>query len=730
MTHPHPTAVADPARHEPVPPTATGAVELHVGPDGIATLRLGAAGEAVVTLTPERLDSFERALAALAADSRVRGVLITGPGPGMFCAGADLGLFATIPDADAGAAAAARGRDLFLRLRSLRVPVVAAIDGPCLGGGYELALCCDLRLCSDQPKTRIGLPETKLGIVPGFGGTQHLVRLAGLPTALELILAGKTLPAVPAQKRGLVDRVVPPEKLFSSARAELERLLQRGRKPRPRRLRGWAFWLTHTPLRALAIRKARQTLASDTARHYPALRAALECCVLAATRAPAVGYQAEAKALGQTITSPASRALVALFQLTERQKKLGRHPAARDLERALVIGGGVMGAGIAGSFARAGLPTRLCDLDLAALTRAKARLQHDLDKQVARRQLTPAAAQNTQDRLAVATEWGKLAHTDLWLEAVVEDLPTKQRLVAAAIAAGLPDAAVIATNTSSLSVAAIAGSVPHPERVVGLHFFNPPEKMPLVEVVRGPRTDDAAVATACRLALRLGKTPLVVADAPGFLVNRCLAPYLDEAARLCVEGTEPEAIDAALRAFGMPMGPCRLLDEIGWDIAAKVCDVLHAAFPERLVPSPLFGAMAKARCLGSKGGGGLYSAAGTGPGPGRAVLASLRAARGAPGRQAPADEIERRLVLPLVAEAFRCLEEGVVQSEGDLDLGLVMGIGFPPFRGGVARHARTVGLAAVVQQLDELARQLGPRFEPGDGLRRLAVAAAAETGRS
>ncbi|MBL8725296.1 MAG: enoyl-CoA hydratase/isomerase family protein [Planctomycetes bacterium] len=725
--HTNPT-VAEPKSSDPTPQPPTGGVQLHVGPDGIAVLALGEP-DSVVTLTPERLDSLERALAALAADARVRGVLVTGPGPGMFCVGADLGLFATIPDAATGAAAAARGRDVFLRCRALRVPVVAAIDGPCLGGGFELALCCDRRLASDHPRTRIGLPETKLGIVPGFGGTQHLVRRIGLPRALALILGGKTLPAKPAQKQGLVDRVVPAEKLLASARAELDRLVAKRRKPRAQRPTGFDFLLTHTPLRALAVRQARRSLGKAEARHYPALAQALDCCVAAVTRPARVGYALEAQALGQTIVSPVSRALVHLFRLGEQQKKLGRNEAASDLQRALVVGGGVMGAGIASVLARGGLTTRLCDLDLPTLARAKARLQGELDQQVARRHLTQAAAQAVQDRLAVATEWGSLRHTDVWLEAVVEDLATKQRLVASAVARGLPDTALIATNTSSLSVAAIAGSVPHPERVVGLHFFNPPEKMPLVEVVRGPASSDAAVASACRLVLRLGKTPLVVADAPGFLVNRCLAPYLDEAARLCLEGTEPEAIDAALRNFGMPMGPCRLLDEIGWDTAAKVCDVLHAAFPERLVPSELFAAMARARHLGRKSGGGLYGADGKRPGPGRAVLTALRAGRPAPGRQAPAEEIVARTVLPLVAEAFRCLQDGVVQSEAELDLGLVLGIGFPPFHGGVATYAARQGLANVVQQLDELARRHGPRFAAPELLRQRAVAGGAAAAR-
>jgi 3-hydroxyacyl-CoA dehydrogenase/enoyl-CoA hydratase/3-hydroxybutyryl-CoA epimerase len=310
----------------------------------------------------------------------------------------------------------------------------------------------------------------------------------------------------------------------------------------------------------------------------------------------------------------------------------------------------------------------------------------------------------------------------LWLEAVAEDLGLKQKLMAEAVARGLPADAILATNTSSLSIDAMASAVPAPERVVGLHFFNPPEKMPLCEVIRGSRTSEATVATACRLAVRLGKFPIVVQDAPGFLVNRCLSPYLNEAARLLTEGNEPEFLDRVLLDFGMPMGPCRLLDEIGFDVATKVSEVMSAAFPERMQPNPLFAALTAAGALGRKSGGGLYGVDGKGRGPGRKVLARVRADRGAPARQAARGEVVQRLVYPLVAEAYRCLDEGIVGSEQDLDLGMVMGIGFPPFLGGITGFAASEGLRTIVAALDELARAVDPRFRPSDGLRRRALA--------
>jgi 3-hydroxyacyl-CoA dehydrogenase/enoyl-CoA hydratase/3-hydroxybutyryl-CoA epimerase len=702
-------------------PAVADSVVWNVDERGVALLRLGRPDESKVTFTRARILAFDAAIQAIGRDHRVRGVVITGPGPGMFCAGADINLIHAIATVEEGTAAARLGREVFQRCQQLKVPVVAAIEGPCVGGALELALFCDLRVAADHPATQIGLPEVKLGIVPGFGGTQNLARLVGLPTALELILQGKLLRPKAALKKGVVDRVVPPTKLLATARAELDKLIAAGRKGPRRRLRGMARWLSRTALRRLVVGKARKALESGQARFYPAPKRALDLCVLAVTAPPAEGFAAEAKALGEMIATPVSKGLTHLFFLTERSKKLGKQAGGRDLERALVVGGGVMGAGIAALLAQKGAHVRLCDLSSDALARAKARLQQDLDKRLQRRQIERHEAQAVQDRLAVAAEWGSLAGTDLWLEAVVEDLGKKQELMAAAVARGLPAAALIATNTSSLPIDRMADAVPNPERVVGIHFFNPPEKMPLVEVIRGPRTGDAAVATACRLAVRLGKFPIVVKDSPGFLVNRCLSPYLNEAAQLLVEGNEPEAIDRVMLDFGMPMGPCRLLDEIGFDVAAKVSEVMAAAFRERMQPHPLFAAMVAARALGKKSGGGLFEPGGGGRGAGWRVVAQLRSERKGGPRPSSRSELLQRLLYPMVDEAFRCLDEGIVGSNEDLDLGLVMGIGFPPFTGGATRFAEREGLRTIVAALDELARRIDPRFSPSDGLRRRAV---------
>ena len=709
----------------PVAQPAAQSFELPITVDarGIAVLRLGAADESVVTFTKERLLALDRALQSLQQRQGLRGVVITGPGPAMFCAGADIGLIHSIQSVAEGRDAATLGRSIFERCRKIAVPVVAAIEGPCVGGGCELALFCDVRIASEHPSTQIGLPETKLGIVPGFGGTQNMARLIGLPTALDLILGGKLLRPVPALKKGLVDRLAPREKLLAVAVEEIEKLAAKGKKAKTRKLKGQAFWLSKTPLRSLAVNAAKKQLDKGQARFYPAPKAALELCVAAFTKPEADGFEQEARALGEMIATPVSKALTQLFFLTERSKRLGKGNGARNVDRALIVGGGVMGAGIAGQLANKGIDTRLCDLSGEALAKAKARLQQDLSRRVQRKQLKKHEATAIQDKLAVSSDWGSLAHVDLWLEAVVEDLAVKRKLMAQAVAKGLPSDAILATNTSSLPVDAMADAVPNPERVVGIHFFNPPEKMPLVEVIRGKRTSDAAVATACRLATRMGKFPVVTGDSPGFLVNRCLSPYLNEAARLLVEGNDPEFLDRVLLDFGMPMGPCRLLDEIGFDVATKVSEVMEAAFTDRMQPCSLFAAMVAAKALGKKSGGGIYDKDGKGQGPGRKVLDEVRARRGVPTRTASRSEVIQRLIYPLVDEAYRCLDDGVVGAEQDLDLGLVMGIGFPPFLGGITGYAKSEGMKTIVSALDELARTIDARFRPSDGLRRRAVEA-------
>ncbi len=696
----------------------TGRVHLEMGSDGIALLRLAPAGTKVVTLTEERLRSLEESIGELESKADLKAVIVTGPGPKMFAAGADIKLIQGITDPVKGAEAAEYGQSLFAKLGELPVPVLGAIEGPCLGGGLELALCFDVRIASSDGSTKIGLPEVKLGIIPGFGGTQRLSRLVGLPKALDMILTGKMLSAEKARKTGVIDRVVPAERLLEAAREEAEKLSKTGRKGPARKLRGMDHWMSKfPPLRGFIAKKVAKTLSRGQARFYEAPPRALELCMDAFRLPAAEGLKREAKALGDLIVGPTSKGLVHLYFLTERAKRLGRGEEAIDLQRAMVVGGGAMGAGIAACMANKSIQVRLCDVATENLVKAKARLQKALAKKLARRRIKKHEAMAIQDRLAVSTDWGSLAQTDLFLEAVPENMQLKAKIFEQCKAKGLSEDAIVATNTSSLSVDEMAENFADPSRVVGIHFFNPPEKMPLVEIIRGKATGDRALQTACKLAVRLGKFPVIVQNSPGFLVNRCLGPYINEAAALMAEGNSPEAIDQTMLDFGMPMGPARLLDEVGFDVAAKVSEVLSAAYPDRMQPDPLFAAMVEAGFLGQKTGGGLYDKTGKQPGRGRAVLAGLRQLNGGESRSASRSEILERLIYPMVDEAYRCLDEGLVESESDLDLGLVMGMGFPPFTGGITRYAEREGLRTIVESLERLAGSKDPRFMPANGLK-------------
>ncbi len=555
-----------------------GIVHVEHDGSGIATLRLGATSERIITLTERRLDSLREVLLRLRDDTALRGLIVTGPGPEMFAAGADISLIQSITDPAEGERAAAKGQTIFGMFQDLRCPVVGAIEGPCLGGGLEMALGFDMRIASDHQSTLIGLPEVKLGIVPGFGGTQRLTRLIGIPKALDLILKGKTLKPIKALRAGVIDRIVPSERLLDGARQEVERLVERRVKRPRRRLRGMARWMSRLgPLRRLVRKKVLKTLTDGQARFYEAPRVALDLCLDAFALSEKRGFEHEAHALGQLIVSPTCKALVHVYFLAERAKRLGKSDDAMTVNATHVIGGGAMGAGIAGTMASRGLRVRLCDLSKDALAAAKARLQKLLQRRLKRRSIKSHEAMGIQDKLAVSTDWGRLGGVDFFLEAIVENLVVKRKLFAEAIEKGLPNHAIIASNTSSLPIDEMAEGLPCPERVVGMHFFNPPEKMPLVEVIVGPRTSEATIATTCNLAVKLGKFPIVVKDNPGFLVNRCLAPYMNEAACLMIEGCRPKHIDQVMLDFGLPMGPARLMDEVGFDVADKVSEVMCAA---------------------------------------------------------------------------------------------------------------------------------------------------------
>jgi len=689
----------------------TGLVTLEFSADGsVATLTLGTHDERAITLTPQRIQSFVEALKEVER-AKPKGLVVRSPSIDSFCVGADIGLIQSVTDPVEGAKLAAEGQRAYDCLEDLGCVTVAAISGPCVGGGCELVLACTYRIASDRASTSIGLPETKLGILPGFGGTYRLPRLVGLPKALDIILGGKTLRAQQAVKVGLVDEVVSSEMLYSRA----VEIASGQAKPRRRTLRLSDRLVTNTALdRAFAQRSAAKATRAATKGFYPAPLKALEITVSGLGRARTPGLEAEAQALGSLIVTPESKALVHLYYLTETSKSIGKS-ARSQIEgiHALVVGAGTMGAGIAGALAKSGHQVIVKDTSDSSLERGKTHVSKELSKLRYLSSFERAAISNRIDWIQFTSP--TVARTRVAIEAVFEDMALKKKIFAD-LTAKLPEDCIVATNTSSLSVTEMATAIPSPARFIGMHFFNPVEKMPLVEIIRGRETSDDTVAQVAALSTEMGKFPIVVQDVPGFLVNRILIPYLNEAVYLLQEGHSITEIDQAALRFGMPMGPIRLLDEVGLDVAAHVSKVMVAGYGERMAVPPFAEKLITLERKGRKNGRGFYNHLGKHATPWDGLAAALSLPRTPKATQSHA-ELTDRLTLHLVNEAMKCLRDGVAgpdthMAEKQIDLGTVMGIGFPPFRGGVLYYAKQVGLEKIRAKLEQLYNAHGARYQP------------------
>ena len=652
------------------------AFHLEITDDRVAILTFDLPGRSANVFNEKTLLELDARLARIEREPDLAGLIIRSGKPAIFIAGADL-------DALAGATLdelgdlITLGQNVFSRLASFVIPTTAAINGSCLGGGCELALACDWRVATDAPKTRIGLPETRLGIIPAWGGTTRLPKLLGLPAALPLLLSGKVLNSPTARHKGLVDEVVPPQCLVDQAHT----LLARGKRKLPRRL------LLHSlPAVAFIRHRARADLRARTRGHYPAPFKALEVASRSVSTTEFLSLRNEREAILDLARRPETKHLQRLFHLSEHARKLTiPRTRPRDVQRVAVIGAGVMGAGIAHWLSSRGLRVTLQDISAEALATGLGRIEKLYRAAVDRRILTRHEAERGLDRVVPALGPIPLRRMDLVIEAATEELEIKRRIFRD-LADRIGTRTVVATNTSALPLRQLGLTLPLPGRLVGLHFFNPVHRMKLVEVVRGELTETEALATAVRLVQRIGKLPVVVSDSPGFLVNRILMPYLLEAATLFHNGGDPVAIDRSILQFGMPMGPLRLLDEVGLDVALHVTKTLSRAFPDRLPVPPLLVSMIREGLLGKKAGAGFFLYDEQGPRPNPAAL-ELRG----PVTALP-DGLGFQLARRMVAEARRCLEEGVAESADDVDLAMILGTGFPPFRGGPLTFGRDCGL--------------------------------------
>jgi 3-hydroxyacyl-CoA dehydrogenase / enoyl-CoA hydratase / 3-hydroxybutyryl-CoA epimerase len=686
--------------------------------DGIATVTMDRKGDSLNTLDPTLMEDFVAILDRLEDDSDIRAVVLTSGKPDNFLAGANIKWFAELDEETAEESIRA-AHAIFARLERLHrhrgKPVVAAINGACLGAGTELALACSHRIATDDPKTKLGQPEVQLGLIPAGGGTQRLPELIGIAPALDLILTGKTIDARRARKLGLVDEAVPASMLREVAEARAREAIG----ARPEEQTGLRRWLSPEGLQKLALetnpvgqkilfKQARDKLLARTKGHYPAPELALEAVRIGVMEGRANGYDAEARFFAELVVSPESRALRSIFFATRNKPET---PEARTVDKVAVLGGGLMGAGIATvSTLKAGSHVRIKEVDAAGVARAQAYVAKVLSGRVKKRRMRPFEAEKTQLRVTGSSDWSGFKDADLVIEAVFENLDLKQSILREVEGIIGPET-VFASNTSSLPIGSIAEASSRPETVVGMHYFSPVEKMPLLEVIVTDQTATWAEHTAVAYGVRQGKTVIVVNDGTGFYTSRILGPYSAEAFHLLAEGATVEDIDRAIEAWGFPVGPLRLADEVGIDVGAKIGVILTDAFGQRMAGPEMMKGLVDADRKGRKNRKGfyLYDDEGKRGGVDETVYSDLGIH---PTGTVPRAEIQDRIILSFVNEAARCLEEGILRSATDGDIGAVMGLGFPPFRGGPFLWIDEVGAATVVEKLRALESKHGERFTP------------------
>ena len=689
-----------------------------LGDDGVLVVTIDLPGEKVNTLGRGVINEFEALLTRFEKEeAQARALVLSSGKPDNFIAGADIKDFGDIRSALEGETLSRGAQQVLSRLERLPFPVVAAIHGACLGGGLETALACRYRVASDDPRTSLGLPEVQLGLIPGAGGTQRLPRLVGLRSSLDWILTGRALKPASARKAGLVDDLVAPEILLATATQAALALAEGSlRPPRP------GIPLLERLARPLVFSKARAGAREKTGGHYPAPFLAIDAIEQGTRGSLEEGLRIEARSFGELSVTPVSRALVSVFFATQAIKKDTAVPAnvsGREVAKLAVLGAGLMGAGIAGVAAdRAAVAVRLKDATHEALGRGLSGIHDGYEERRRRRSLTRLEVEKRMDRIAPTLDLLGFRAADLVIEAVFEDVELKRRVLAETEAA-TRDECVFASNTSSLPIAEIAREAKRPGRVLGMHFFSPVAKMPLLEIIQAQHTQADALATAVDFGRRLGKHVIVVRDAPGFYTTRALAPYLNEAARLVEEGAAVEDVDRAMVAFGFPVGPIALLDEVGIDVAAKVAKVLHHAFGERFAPPASMAKVVEDGRLGRKNKRGFYLYNGK-----KQVDTSVYALlpSGGERRSMEPRTIQERLLFAFLNESALCLQGGVLRSPRDGDVGAIFGLGFPPFLGGPFRYLDSIGARFATETLEKLQASHGPRFEPAGVLREKAKA--------
>ena len=716
----------------------TKILSTHKADGGVTVIVLDAPGDKVNKLSTELGDELGPLLERLEGDTSCAGVVIISGKADNFIAGADIDALARVTEAAGGEELSRHGQQMLDRLAGMKIPVVAAVHGACLGGGLELALACHGRVCSDSAKTKLGLPEIQLGLIPGAGGTQRLPRLVGLQGALDMILTGRNIRPRKARKMGLVDEVAPRAALEQAAVARALRLANEREQAEKRNflqaeldeLRSWAagsdlpeMLLEGNPLgRMVMFREGRKMVQSKTRGHYPAPFAAIRAVEAGLSRGMESGLEVEAREFGELVVSDVSRRLVELFYATQSIKKDSGVADAKvrpgEVRRLSVLGGGLMGAGIAYVSANKGVSVRIKEQDHDAAAASIKTVWDMLAPRVRRKKMKRLQAEALMSRVSASPELSGIGRAEMVIEAVFEDLELKQRLLRE-VEQRVGEQCIFATNTSSIPITRIAEAATRPEMVLGMHFFSPVHKMPLLEVIVTDKTADQATATAVAFGKRLGKQVIVVRDGVGFYTSRILAPYINEAARVLVEGAAVDAIDRAMVDFGFPVGPIVLMDEVGIDVGQKVAGIMFEAYGDRMKAPEGLAAIAGDDRKGRKNGRGFYLYGQDKKKKQKKQVDETVYDLLPGGRERKPLEVEEaqlRMALQMVNEAMHCMGDGILRNARDGNIGAIFGLGFPPFLGGPFRYVDQRGAQQVVEDLKRLEGKFGPRFSPAPAL--------------
>ena len=658
--------------------------------------------KSMTTLTRDSLGELTQAIAvASEVDKKkgAKGLCFFSHKPSVFLAGMDISVINDLKNEADALRNLEEAHQLFNAVEDLKMATASLVDGVCLGGGLELSLCCKKIFVSDNSKTALGLPEVMLGVLPGFGGTYRLPKRVGLPAALDMILTGKQIKGKAAYKMGLADAILPIERMKELAPEYLNKPKKKKSLKEELEKAAMDNFLT----RKIIFQKAREQVMKTTKGFYPAPLKILEVLEGGAGKSRSDYLAMEAQAFAELSQSVQSKNLQHIFFLTDNSKKLDNKDQLPSIKRGAVIGAGVMGGGIAWLFAHNNQSPLMKDISTAALELGLKQASQNFSGALKRRRMTEDEFNRKMRSIEPTLSLEGMKSADLVIEAVVENMDLKKKVFAELENYVRPDT-LLTSNTSSLSVQEMSKALKHPERFAGLHFFNPVNKMPLVEIITHDKVDPKTIQTLIKWTLDVKKTPIVVKDGPGFLVNRILAPYLNEAAFLLEEGVTVEALDEAALNFGMPMGPCRLMDEIGLDVCVKVGKIMHEGLGERANPSSLSTKLYEEKLLGRKNNKGFYiydeKGKSTGKNPDISKLLGTK--------KKHMDEmmIQMRLFLPMVNEAAYILADKICDKAATVDVGMIYGTGFPPFKGGLLRWADTEGLEQIVERLNNFAKEV------------------------